>query len=104
MLSRANEKMVEIILKETLYAPSITFTLISISRCDNAGYQTEFTHQKCIVKNSTVKILMKVPKLKGLHQLDHKLAQKTGYTCLSAIIIHKQWGIYPKSYCDIVRI
>ena len=34
----AQGKKAEITLKDMLYAPSITFTLISIDCCDNAGY------------------------------------------------------------------
>ena len=67
MLStRANGKRGDIILKETLYTPSIVFTLISIGRCNNAGYQTEFMYQKCVTKNSAQKLLMQPPKLNGL--------------------------------------
>ena len=92
--TRAHRKKVEIVLKETLYALSIAFTLISISRCDDAGYQTEFAHQKCIIKNSAGKILMQAPKLNGLYWLDHELANKTAYVCLSAMEIHDKNGAY----------
>ena len=67
LLSRAHGKKIEIILKEMLYAPSIAFILVSIGRCNDAGYQTEFAHQKCIIKNSAGKILMQLPKINGLY-------------------------------------
>ena len=92
--TRAHGKKVEIIFKETLYAPSIAFTLISISKCNDTGYQTEFAHQKCIINNSAGKILMHAPKLNGLYQLDHEPVKKMAHVCLSAMEIHKKNGAY----------
>ena len=34
---------VNVMLKDTLYVPDIAFTLISIGKCNDAGYQTMFT-------------------------------------------------------------
>ena len=53
--------MADIHLKDTLYAPKIAFTLISISQCDDAGYHTEFAHQKCVIKSATGKVLLQAP-------------------------------------------
>ena len=80
---------VNVMLKDTLYAPDIAFTLISIGKCDDAGYQTVFAQQKCIVKDSNGKILFEVPKFHGLYQLDHELAQAMACPCLPAAEIHR---------------
>jgi hypothetical protein len=42
-------KIEKIMLKNMLYAPDIAFTLISIEKCDDAGYKTTFASQKCII-------------------------------------------------------
>ena len=57
--TKFNGKPVKITLKDTLYAPQITFTLISIGRCDDAGYHAEFVHNKCIIKNLKVEFFYK---------------------------------------------
>ena len=59
-------KPVEIMLKNTLYAPETAFTLISIGKCDDARYHTEFGDQKCTIKSSAGKFLLQAPKLYGL--------------------------------------
>ena len=56
--TRVEEKTIDIQLKDTLYAPKITFILISIGQCDNAGYCTEFSHQKCVIKSANSKTLL----------------------------------------------
>ena len=90
--TRGNRKKVEIILRERLYAPSIAFTLISIGRCNDTGYQTEFAHQKCIIKNSACKTLIEAPKLNGLYQVDQLPVKDQAYVCLSAMEIHRKLG------------
>ena len=44
-------KVIDISLKNTLYAPDTAFTLISIGGCDDANYHTEFSDQRCTIKN-----------------------------------------------------
>jgi transposase InsO family protein len=90
--TRVNGKTFRITLKDTLYAPKIAFTLISIGRCDDAGYKTEFALQKCIIKNSTGKILLQAPKIDGLYRLNNDLAKEHAYSCYPAMEIHKKLG------------
>ena len=80
---------VNVMLKDMLYAPDIAFTLISIGKCDDAGYQTVFAQQKCIVKDSNGKTLFEAPKFHGLYQLDHEPAQAMACSCLPAVEIHR---------------
>ena len=79
---------VNVMLKDMLYAPDIAFTLISIGKCDDAGYQTVFAQQKCIVKDSNGKTLFEAPKFHGLYRLDHEPAQAMACSCLPAVEIH----------------
>jgi hypothetical protein len=49
-----------------LYAPDIAFTLISIGKCDNAGYKTIFADQKCMIASKAGVVLLQAPKYHGL--------------------------------------
>jgi hypothetical protein len=82
----------KIILKNTLYAPDITFTLISIGKCDDAGYKTTFTGQQCTIMNKSGTILLKAPKYHGLYRVDQRPAKLTAYTCLNPFEMHKRLG------------
>ena len=54
----ASDRSVEIMLKDTLYAPSIAFTLISLGRCDDTGYQARIAYQKCAILSTAGTLLM----------------------------------------------
>ena len=90
LMTRVEGKTIDIHLKDTLYAPKIAFTLISIGRCDDAGYHTEFAHQKCVIKSATGKVLLQAPKLYGLYRMDNKMSKHQSYQSFSAIEIHKK--------------
>ena len=81
-------------MKNTLYAPKITFTLISIGLCNDAGYRTEFSHQKCVIKSANSKMLLQAPKLHGLYRLDNEMAKNQAYQSLTAFDVHKNSGIF----------
>jgi hypothetical protein len=86
---------VEVSLKDTLYASDITFTLISIRRFDDAGFQTSFSHQKCIGKDKARKTLIETPKFHGLYRLDHEPSNITACPSLPALDIHKKLAHTP---------
>ena len=73
-----------------IYASKIAFKLISISQCDDAGYHTEFAHQKCVIKSATGKVLLQAPKLSGLYRMDNEISKDQSYQSFSAIEIHKK--------------
>ena len=73
-----------------LYASKFAFTLISICQCDDAGYHTEFAHQKCVIKSAASKNLLKVPKIYGLYHMDNELPKNQAYQSLRAVEIHKK--------------
>ena len=70
----------------------MAFTLISIGKCDDANYCTEFGDQKCTIKNSAGRILLQALKLYGLYRIDHQLAPQKSYHSLSAMEMHKKLG------------
>ena len=90
--TRIGGKSIGIQLKDTLYAPRITFTLISIGRCNDTRYRTEFSHQKCVIKSANSKTLLQAHKLHGLYHLDNELAKNQAYQSLTAIAVHKKLG------------
>ena len=93
--TQVGERSVDIQLKDTLYAPKIAFTLISIGRCDDAGYHTEFSHQKCVIRSANGKTLLQAPKLHGLYRLDNELVKNQTYQSLTRPSkFTKNWGIY----------
>ena len=91
-MTRVEGKTIDIHLKDMLYAPKIAFTLISIGRCNDAGYHTEFAHQKCVIKSATGKVLLQAVKLYGLYRMDNEMSKDQSYQSFSAIEIHKKLG------------
>ena len=79
-------------MKDTLYAPKIAVTLVSIGQCDDAGYRTEFSHQKCVIRSANGKTLLQAPKLHGLYRLDNELVKNRTYQSLTAFEVHKKLG------------
>ena len=90
--TQVGEKTIDIQLTDTLYAPKIAFTLISIGRCDDAGYHTAFSLQKCVIKSANGKTLLQAPKLHRLYHLDNELAKNQAYQYLMAFDVHKKLG------------
>ena len=63
-----------------------------ISRCDDAGYCTDFSHQKCVIRSANGKTLLQAPKLHGLYCLDNELVKNQTYQSLTAFDVHKKLG------------
>ena len=97
LTTQVGGKSIDIQLMDMLHAPKITFTLISISWCDNAGYHTEFSHQKCVIKSATGKMLLQAPKIYGLYCLDNKIAKIKSIHALQLLKLIKDSGIFQKS-------
>ena len=89
MPTKIHGKNMRIMLRDTLYAPDIAFTLISIGKCNDAGYQTMFAQQKCIVKDAKSNTLLEAPKFHGLYHLDCDNEEITACPTLPAAKIHR---------------
>ena len=89
MPTKIRGKETKIMLRDTLYAPDITFTLMSIGKCDDAGFQTMFAQQKCIVKDAKGNTLLEAPKFHGLYHLDCDNEEITACPTLPAAEIHR---------------
>ena len=75
-----------------MFSNNIAFTLISIGKCDDAGFQTMFAQQKCIVKDAKGNTLLEAPKFHGLYHLDCDNEEMTACLTLPAAEIHRQLG------------
>ena len=58
-------------LTEVLYLPKIGFTLISISRIDDAGYIATFGGGKCLISNGSRNVVGSISKTNGLYHTVH---------------------------------
>ena len=67
------------ILKDTIYAPKMAFTLISMSHLDHANCSTTFKGGQCIIRNPKGMLIATLPLSNGLYRLT-----KTSSTNLSA--------------------
>ncbi len=86
------------ILKQTLYAPNIRFTLISLSRVIKAGFAVHFEGSQCeiIVSNPTRKVIAKIPESNGLFRLRDNGAREDTANLASAEMtideLHRKMG------------
>ena len=55
--------------RNAIHAPSMAFTLISISRLDKAGYSVTFNKVMCTIRNLNAKTIATIPHSNGLYKL-----------------------------------
>ena len=67
------------VLKDAIYAPDMAFTLISVSRLDQANCSTTFKGGQCVIQNPKGVVIAALPLSNGLYHLGSK-----GTTSLSA--------------------
>ena len=63
--------------KNAIHAPSMAFTLISISRLDKAGYLVLFSKGMCTIWDPNTKIIVTIPHSNGLYKLVANQSKKT---------------------------
>ena len=68
-----NQKPTSIILKNVYYAPSMAFTLISVSCIDNAGFAIHVEDSMCKISTPKPKprVIGQIPLLRGLYRVPH---------------------------------
>ena len=54
-------------LKDVLYCPDLVFTLVSLTRCDMAGYTVQLKDQACVINNKARCTIGRVPPTPGLY-------------------------------------
>ena len=74
----------KIVFKNAIHAPDMAFTLISISRLDEAGYSVTFNKRMCTVKNPKGKTIATIPHADGLYKITATSESKAGGTANAA--------------------
>jgi hypothetical protein len=59
----------KVILKDSIHAPDMAFTLLSISRLDQAGFSVTFNKGMCTIRNPKGRSIATVPHSDGLYQI-----------------------------------
>jgi Pol polyprotein, beta-barrel domain len=60
-------------LRDVLYCPDLAFTLVSLTRCNAAGYSVLLMDRKCIIRDAKGTLLGQVPLSNGLYKVEHEL-------------------------------
>ena len=81
--------------KDSIHAPQMAFTLISISKLDKAGFKVTFQNHSCTIVDPKGKTIAKIPHSEGLYRIAN--AQSSSYaatasTKLSISEAHKKLG------------
>ena len=74
-------KKTQAVLKNTVHAPKMAFTLLSISKLDKADHKVIFHKQMCTIMNPKGHTIAKIPHLQGLY---HVLSSPQSLTQLTA--------------------
>lgn len=59
-------------LKDTLYAPSMPFTLISVSRLNKAGFSLHVKNGLCKILSPTRRVITQIPETHGLYHVENR--------------------------------
>jgi hypothetical protein len=80
-----------ITLKDTLYAPDMGLTAISISRIAAAGYSIAFEGQSCRIKNKSGKVTSDIPASpNGLYKVEHAQAPAAAAEQVDIPTVHRR--------------
>ena len=99
-------KSTYITLKDALYAPDMTLTVISISKIASAGYSVIFEDKFCKIKNKIGKIVGKIEaRPNGLYRVDRPIASAAAaQEQVDILTIHRRLGhISANSIRDLIR-
>jgi len=78
-------KRTKAILKETIYAPDMAFTLISISRLDDAKCSVRFNKGMCMIKNPSGRTMATIPHSDGLYHLVTEKSTRTDQANVASV-------------------
>jgi hypothetical protein len=99
----------EVTLQDVYHVPTMTTTLISVSRMDQAGYIAHFGHGVCAIEAPNKKIIAELPVRNGLYVLGvRKINSDTALSAtqkLSLAQAHRALGhIHNRAICDGIRL
>ena len=82
-----------ITLKDALYAPDMSMTVVSISRIAGAGYSVAFKGTNCMIKNQHGTIVRDIPaSLNGLYKVEHALTAAAVAEQVDILTVHRRLG------------
>ena len=94
-------------LRDVLYCPDLAFTLISLTRCDTAGYSVLLEDRQCLIQDSRGALLGQIPLSNGLYKVEHKSVAAPANTIRKMLTIdelHQRMGhISPLIAWKLVR-
>src|SRR6266481_2357916 len=97
------EKQTTLTLKNVLYTPDITFTLISMGRCDNAGFSSTFADGKCSIQNPVGTTIAQIPHVSGVYQVTPCVALNAS-TAMTISQLHQRMGhISPTAVTHMIQ-
>jgi hypothetical protein len=99
------ESSTSITLKDVLYTPNLSNTVISINQISMASYSVTFKDSKCIIKdkrwNMVISVILVSPN--GLYKVKHAYAAIIALECISLVTLHCQLAhIGPHAICTLI--
>jgi hypothetical protein len=100
------ESSTSITLKDVLYAPDLSNTVISVNRISLAGYSITFEDSKCIIKDKRWNMVIGVIPVSpnGLYKVEHAYAAVIAPEHVSLVTLHRRLAhIGPHAIRALVR-
>jgi len=99
------QKTTEVLLRNTLHAPDMGLTVISVGRIANAGNTVVFEGNTCKIKNKSGMIIGDIPAgPNGLYKVDHTYIAMEELEQVDMLTIHRRLGhISPNSIRTLIR-
>jgi transposase InsO family protein len=94
-----------VLLCDTLHAPDMGLTIVSISRITDAGHSVSFEGQSCKIKNKTGVLIGDIPaSMSGLYKVEHAYSAKEALERVDLPTLHRRLGhIAADTICSLVR-
>src|SRR5258708_15941173 len=84
-----------ITLKDVLYAPNISLTIVTVGKIADAGYSSFFNSKAktCEIKHKSSKLVDKITKAaNGLYRVDHPITAATAQVQDNILMVHRRLG------------
>ena len=89
---KADGKSTKVLLKDVLYAPDISVTLISISKIASAGFKVLFERSLMKISNAKEKLVGEISVDGGLYYVKHSNHIAVAMTTISPDELHRRMG------------
>lgn len=82
----------KILLRDVLYAPAMTTTLVSLGRFDNAGLHIHIANHRYEVSRALGALVCSIPKVRGLYRVYHDEVQTAALAPITFMQLHERLG------------